>query len=178
MLYYSPYFAGWKWKCYSLQGCHRQSWEWRLSSYSSPTHHLTFKKTEKPDCPLTWILSFAPILQATIHYAKQARTQLRTFNFPPSGDQSCFSAISMQIRSVSIGVISIASLKSPPAISKLQCFILIMRKYKDFRTGYHMQTIRGRLSRIFSGEMGSSLISARVSLFLQKNKKKTKGAEI
>lgn len=83
----------------------------------------------------------------------------------------------MQIRSVSIGVISIASVKSPPAISKLQSFILIMRKYKHFRLGYHMQTIRGRLSRIFSGEMGSSLISARVSLFLKK-KKKFKGAEI
>lgn len=171
MLYYSPYFAGWKWKCYSLQGCHRQSWEWSLSSYSSPTHYLTFKKPEKPDCPLTWILSFAPILQATIHYANQARTQLRTFNFAPSGDQSCFSAISMQIRSVSIEVISIASVKSPLAISKRQCFILIMRKYKHFRIGYHMRAIRGRLSRIFSGEMGSSLISARVSLFLQKNKK-------
>lgn len=40
-----------------------------------------------------------------------------------------------------------------------------------------MRTIRRRLSRIFSGEMGSSLISARVSFFLKKIKK-SKGAEI
>lgn len=83
----------------------------------------------------------------------------------------------MQIRSVPIGVISIASVKSPPAVSKLQCFILIIRKYKHFRIGYPMRTIRRRLSRIFSGEMGSSLISARVSFFLKKIKK-SKGAEI
>lgn len=133
MLYYPPYFADWKWKCHSLQGRHRQSWGWSSSSYSSPTHHRTFLKTRKMWLPTLSNLKFCTILQATIHYAKQERTELWTFNFPTSGDQSCFSAISMQIRSTSIGVISIASAKSPPAISKLQCFILIVMKHKHFR---------------------------------------------